>query len=232
MVKWHHVAPYGTLSIPAQAKTCPVSSLYTEANEAPLEERRLKLSMHYYVKTRACIDSPAHHALYVFDRTTRDLYAPKPNGRWGMTRPPAPPNGLKVENANWQTLIDKINYQFKKHTIRNLTLKGRAIITNIKVMSLLWYRATILNIPTRFIKQINILLRSFMWNNRMHLIRQEVLALPTMKGGIDLVNITTKVKALRIKHILIGEVHLRKLPISFTKNALTCLNNSLSLLKH
>ena len=31
--------------------TSPVSSLYTEANEAPLEERRLKLSMPYYVKT-------------------------------------------------------------------------------------------------------------------------------------------------------------------------------------
>ena len=31
--------------------TRPVSSMYTEANEAPLEERRLKLSMHYYLKT-------------------------------------------------------------------------------------------------------------------------------------------------------------------------------------
>ena len=79
--------------------TSPVSSLYTEANEAPLEECRLKLSMHYYVKTRACIDSPAHHALHEFDRTTRDLYAPRPNGRGGMTRPPAPPIGLKVEEA-------------------------------------------------------------------------------------------------------------------------------------
>ena len=79
--------------------TSPVSSLYTEANEAPLEERRLKLSMHYYVKTRACIDNPAHHALHKFDRTTRDLYAPRPNGRGGMTRPPAPPIGLKVEEA-------------------------------------------------------------------------------------------------------------------------------------
>ena len=76
-----------------------MSSLYTEANEAPLEERRLKLSMHYYVKTRACIDNPAHHALHEFDRTTRDLYVPRPNGRGGMTRPPAPPIGLKVEEA-------------------------------------------------------------------------------------------------------------------------------------
>ena len=79
--------------------TSPVSSLYTEANEAPLEERRLKLSMHYYVKSRACIDNPAHHALHEFDRTTRALYAPRPNGRGGMTRPPAPPIGLKVEEA-------------------------------------------------------------------------------------------------------------------------------------
>ena len=79
--------------------TSPVSSLYTEANEAPLEERRLKLSMHYYVKTRACIDNPAHHALHEFDRTTRDLYAPRPNGRGGMTRTPAPPIGLKVDEA-------------------------------------------------------------------------------------------------------------------------------------
>ena len=31
--------------------------------------------------------------------TTRALYAPRPNGRGGMTRPPAPPIGLKVEEA-------------------------------------------------------------------------------------------------------------------------------------
>ena len=79
--------------------TSPVSSLYTEANEAPLEERRLKLSMHYHVKTRACIDNPGHHALHEFDRTTRDLYTPRLNGRGGMTRTPVPPIGLKVEES-------------------------------------------------------------------------------------------------------------------------------------
>ena len=77
----------------------PVSSLYTEVNEAPLEERRLKLSMHYYVKTCACIENPAHHALHELDRTTRDLYAPRLNGRGGMTRPAAPPIGPRVEEA-------------------------------------------------------------------------------------------------------------------------------------
>ena len=86
--------------------TSLVSSLYTEANEAPLEERRLKLSMHYYVKTRACVDNPAHHALHEFDQTTRDLYAPRSNGRGGMTRPPAPPIAFKVEEAMTSTEIN------------------------------------------------------------------------------------------------------------------------------
>ena len=80
--------------------TSPVSSLYTEGNRAPLDERRLKLSMHHYVKTRACIDNPAHHALHEFDLTTRDLYAPRPNRRGGMTRPPAPPIGLKSRGSH------------------------------------------------------------------------------------------------------------------------------------
>ena len=47
--------------------TSPVSSLYRETNEASLEERRLKLSMHYYLKTRACINNPARYALHEFD---------------------------------------------------------------------------------------------------------------------------------------------------------------------
>ena len=79
--------------------TSPVSSMYTEANEAPLEERRLKLSMHYYLKTHACTDNPAHHALHEFDPTIRDLYLPRPNGRGGMTRPSTQPIGLKLEET-------------------------------------------------------------------------------------------------------------------------------------
>ena len=86
--------------------TSPVSSLSTETNEAPLGERRLKLSMHYYLKTRACINNPARYALHEFDQTTRDLYVPRPNGRGGMTRPPTHLIGLKVEAAMASAEID------------------------------------------------------------------------------------------------------------------------------
>ena len=55
--------------------------------------------MHYYLKIRACIDNPAHHALHEFDQTIRDLYATRPNGRGGMTWSLTPAIGLKVEAA-------------------------------------------------------------------------------------------------------------------------------------
>ena len=86
--------------------TSPVSSMYTEASEAPLEERRLKLSMHYYLKTRACTDNPTHHALHEFDQTIRDLYLPRPNRRGGMTRPSTQPIGLKLEETMTSAEID------------------------------------------------------------------------------------------------------------------------------
>ena len=86
--------------------TSPVSSMYMEANEAPLEECRLKLSMHYYLKTRACTNNPAHHSLHEFNPTIRDLYLPGPNGRGGMTRPSTQPIGLKLEETMTSAEID------------------------------------------------------------------------------------------------------------------------------
>ena len=79
--------------------TSPVFSLYTEANEAPLEEHHLKLSMYYYVRTCACTDDPAHHGLHEFAENTRDLCVSRPNGRGGMTRSPTCTIVLKVETA-------------------------------------------------------------------------------------------------------------------------------------
>ena len=89
--------------------TSPVSSLCREASGAPLEERQLELSMHYYVRARACINNPAHRALHEFDQTTGDLCAPGLGGGGGMTRPrPLPlvsgwrrPWPLRESVPNW-----------------------------------------------------------------------------------------------------------------------------------
>ena len=86
--------------------TSPVWSLYVEANEPPLEERRLKLSMHYFLKICAMPDNPAYLAMNKFDRSTKQLYKVRPNGRGGMIRPPTAPVGLRMKAAMKEADID------------------------------------------------------------------------------------------------------------------------------
>ena len=57
-------------------------------------------AVHELLSQNTCLLwNPAHHALHKFGQTTRDLYAPKPNGQGGMSRPPTRPVGLSVEAA-------------------------------------------------------------------------------------------------------------------------------------
>ena len=45
-------------------RTSPVNSLYVEANEPPLDLRRLKLTLQYIVKLKAKIDNPAFDCVF------------------------------------------------------------------------------------------------------------------------------------------------------------------------
>ena len=79
-------------------KTLPMSSLYTEANEAPLAERRLNLSMHFYVKLVPVLT--IQHIMPCMNSTeSLQIYMLLGQMEGGMTRPLAPPIGLKVEEA-------------------------------------------------------------------------------------------------------------------------------------
>jgi hypothetical protein len=53
-------------------RTSPVASLYVEANEPPLDLRRIKLLLQYIVKLRTNPDNPAFDC--VFDPQLEDLY--------------------------------------------------------------------------------------------------------------------------------------------------------------
>ena len=58
--------------MPGSFRTSPVDSLYVEANEPPLDLRRLKLKLQYIVKLKANIDNPAYD--YVFNPQYENLY--------------------------------------------------------------------------------------------------------------------------------------------------------------
>ena len=105
-----------------------------------------------------------------------------------------------VDNANWSTFIDRIAKQIDYITQRELTLIGRSIILNSKILSQLWYKATIIDILTKVLQRMENIINKFMWHNKMPIINRETLTLPVNDGGINLVNIPIKVKSFEIKH--------------------------------
>ena len=72
--------------------------------------------MHYYLKTRACVDSPAHHALHEFDRANRDLYAPRPN-RGEAWPDPRPLLLVSKEKKPWSLQRSTHDYDPKRHDL-------------------------------------------------------------------------------------------------------------------
>ena len=74
--------------------TNPVWSLYIVENEPPLEECRLKLSMHYFLKICEMPGNPAYLTMKMLGRATKQLYKVRPNGRGGMIQPPMAPVGI------------------------------------------------------------------------------------------------------------------------------------------
>ena len=74
-----------------------------------------------------------------------------------------------VTDANWHSWITSIVELIQKHVVRNLTLKGRAVLLNVKILSRIWHKATILDIPCKSIRKLNQFITTFMWKNKMHL---------------------------------------------------------------
>ena len=77
-------------------KSSPIESLYVEANEPPLRERRLELMMKYGLRIKCNTRNPAYKA--VFDMKYKNKYnAPVTNARRNSVRPRRRARSLAVE---------------------------------------------------------------------------------------------------------------------------------------
>ena len=106
----------------------------------------------------------------------------------------------------WKERFEKatetINLWRKHH---NLSLKGKTLIWNSLIISRFIHSGLIFSIPKNIIKDLDNLLKDFLWLDKKHLISLEKLTLPIAYGGLGLINLSS---------------HLDSLRISFLKNAI------------
>ena len=103
-----------------------------------------------------------------------------------------------IVNKNYLPLISKVRSVLNAWHNRNLSLVGKVQVVNALVASLFVYKMMVLPIiPPRIVKTIDNQIREFIWNGKKSKIAYKVLQNPKQEGGLNLVNLQNKDKALK-----------------------------------
>ena len=100
----------------------------------------------------------------------------------------------EIVQKNYDDLIGKTNQVLNSWKNRNLSLLGKVQVVNTLVASLFVYKMMVLpTIPDKTIKQIDNIIRDFIWNKKKSKIAYAILQNSTREGGANLVNLKIKI---------------------------------------
>ena len=113
-----------------------------------------------------------------------------------------PCDGSESDN-NFSEVLEKVKRVANNWINRQATLFGKVLLVNSLIGSLLVYKMlTMLDLKDTQIREINGIIRSFLWNNKRAKISLEMLQKGKDQGGLRLVNIKAKQEALKITWIV------------------------------
>lgn len=103
---------------------------------------------------------------------------------------------------NWEGVYEKMKGRLMKWKwiLPHLSYRGRVLIINNLVASLLWHRLACVDPPPNLLPRIQALLVDFFWD-RLHWIPQSVLFLPTEEGGQGLIHLASRAAAFRLQYV-------------------------------
>ena len=104
-----------------------------------------------------------------------------------------------LECLNWNFRIEKLAKRLESWKFRSLSLKGQSMIINTLALSGLWYTGSVVPLPAWAKKRINQIIFDFLWSGKNEQIKHEVFYLPYELGGLKVMNVALKCKALLAK---------------------------------
>lgn len=102
-------------------------------------------------------------------------------------------------DMQYEGIVNSIKKMLGFWKMRGLKLKGKVIVVNALVMSKLVYVMNVLDMPERVSKEVERMVSEFLWGGKGVKIAREVLENEHEDGGLKLVNLEKKKKALRVK---------------------------------
>ena len=108
----------------------------------------------------------------------------------------------EIFSDNWSPVMKKLIQALGMHSMRNRSMRGKAVICNVMATSKLTYVGQFLHLPEQFLKLINKELFSFVHGKYIENIKRETLYGDPSVGGIGLVCIKLKLRASLIMHVV------------------------------
>ena len=154
-------------------------------------------------KTSACF----------FGVSPRSLSAGFPKTRFKLNWKDSCEEGIKILGITWyndidktcktnyDTLYDKVHSRLNLLSIRNLSIKGRALVLNTLALSKMWYTATVLPMPKPFAAKMEARMAFFIWKDKGHYLNRYTLNKPLNEGGLNVKNCKLQAIALTAKQI-------------------------------
>jgi len=102
---------------------------------------------------------------------------------------------------NFSPLIEKTQMVFNRWLQRDLSLKGRVLITKAEGISRLTYAAQSLHVDNSFCKSVDKMLFNFLWKNKTHYIRKSVVLNSYNKGGLNFIDFSSLNNTFKINWI-------------------------------
>ena len=117
-------------------------------------------------------------------------------------------------NRNYQELMDKATIMLQRWEGRSMSLIGKVTIINTLIASIFVYRMMVLSrMPNTMFETLQKMFDKFLWNGWKPKINQKILTMPKNEGGLKLVDMEVKDKALKLSwiQILTKEPKLKRL---------------------
>jgi len=108
---------------------------------------------------------------------------------------------------NFDNLTANVKFMIRRNSIRNLNIIQKVWFANTFVLSKLWYISQVIPPGNIHVAQMKSAIGNFLWAGHLYRIERKQLWLPRSKGGLGLVSIDDKMKALYLKNLMIKKVN-------------------------
>ena len=111
-------------------------------------------------------------------------------------------NKAKNEKANFDGKIEKLKSKLNICSTWDMTIFGRACIINTIGLTQFFYLASLIEFPVEKIKVIEQLVSKFIWRGRKPKVKKRTLINDVSEGGIKLIDLNSKIKALQASWVV------------------------------